>query len=428
MKSLINLFVFLSFSCVLSAQTNISGGIYTNTTWTKVNSPHIIDGNVVVFDGATLTIEPGATVKFKKDAKITFRGSLTAIGTVRDSITFTSAEATPARGDYAGLATDVSTPGKDKFALEYVIVEYAQDFFDFGWSATNGPYTIKNSRFSNNKYILKDLSASARSIIITFLNCLFINNHYGIYGGGEDHDVYIKNCWFVNNEIGSEGGYVDGCVYTGNTVKGAYLYHEIRNSYLFDNSIGAQVDMHHDTKFVNNQVYNNDIGVVIDRMFSPTPGVEFKNNKICNNTTWNVRYDYIYNIDLTNNCWCSNDSSFIASKIRDGYDDVNYALVKFDYDATCTTSNPPPATISEVAGTKNVIVSPNPARQFIDVTLPDGKIYNIAVINIQGKEITSVTGQSGKVRIPLSNTEPGMYFLKTTTTEGALPIKKLLVQ
>ncbi|MEG8948172.1 hypothetical protein, partial [Rosettibacter firmus] len=46
----------------LDAQTNISGNISANTTWTKSGSPYILTGNVWVIGGATLTIESGVQV------------------------------------------------------------------------------------------------------------------------------------------------------------------------------------------------------------------------------------------------------------------------------------------------------------------------------------------------------------------------------
>ena len=57
-------FLFLVFCFSATAQTNVSGGIYANTTWTLANSPYIVTDTVVVFPGVTLTIQPGVTVKF----------------------------------------------------------------------------------------------------------------------------------------------------------------------------------------------------------------------------------------------------------------------------------------------------------------------------------------------------------------------------
>ena len=47
---------------VADAQTTVSGGIYTYTTWTLANSPYLMTNNIVVFPGVTLTIEPGVEV------------------------------------------------------------------------------------------------------------------------------------------------------------------------------------------------------------------------------------------------------------------------------------------------------------------------------------------------------------------------------
>ena len=62
------IFMFLiPFTFVAKSQTNVSGGIYSNTTWTFANSPYIVIDTVVVFPNVTLTIEPGVIVKFAKN-------------------------------------------------------------------------------------------------------------------------------------------------------------------------------------------------------------------------------------------------------------------------------------------------------------------------------------------------------------------------
>ncbi|MCO6358359.1 MBG domain-containing protein [Roseivirga pacifica] len=64
MRTYLLLFIFtflLSFSSF--SQTNVSGTISTNTTWTKASSPYVLNGDITVADGAVLTLEPGTILK-----------------------------------------------------------------------------------------------------------------------------------------------------------------------------------------------------------------------------------------------------------------------------------------------------------------------------------------------------------------------------
>jgi len=98
-------FSLLFFGVVIfhaEASTSISGGtINIDTTWAKVGSPYIINGDVEVAPGVTLTIEPGTVVKFSRaifdygggfisysDYYLWVMGRLTAEGTENDKIYF----------------------------------------------------------------------------------------------------------------------------------------------------------------------------------------------------------------------------------------------------------------------------------------------------------------------------------------------------
>lgn len=81
---------------------------------------------------ATLTIEPGVTLKFKKggvmyiesnSAAPTATGALIAVGTPAKPIVFTSAEATPAAGDWLGLYFGGVAAAATR--LQHATVEYA---------------------------------------------------------------------------------------------------------------------------------------------------------------------------------------------------------------------------------------------------------------------------------------------------------------
>ena len=83
------------------APVTVAANITTNTTWTK-NNTYLLNGFIYVKNGATLTIEPGTTIKGDKTTRSTLivtRGSkIIADGTREQPIVFTSNEATPKTG------------------------------------------------------------------------------------------------------------------------------------------------------------------------------------------------------------------------------------------------------------------------------------------------------------------------------------------
>ena len=71
-----------------------------------------------------LTIEPGVTVRFGPEGKLyVARGALSAVGTEDEPITFTSAAAEPAAGDWWGVYF-IDSPD-ERSQLAHVVVEYA---------------------------------------------------------------------------------------------------------------------------------------------------------------------------------------------------------------------------------------------------------------------------------------------------------------
>ncbi len=81
------------------SQTNVSGKLTQNTTWTTSGSPYLLTDNVEVPTDVTLTIEPGVTVQRTSRNEITVNGTLIANGTLTDSIFLVTND-----------LTDISTP------------------------------------------------------------------------------------------------------------------------------------------------------------------------------------------------------------------------------------------------------------------------------------------------------------------------------
>jgi hypothetical protein len=160
---------YVLFLTPASAQTNVSGGIYANTTWTFANSPYIVVDTVVVFPGVTLTIEPGVEVRFDDNKELEIRGTLIANRTVTDSIRFTSNSPSPVPGIWNSIIAGESP----STLFNYCYIEYATSAI-LGGNSLGG---IRNSRFLFNLNGLNGL------ILTTIDSCdIQFNVGNGVWG------------------------------------------------------------------------------------------------------------------------------------------------------------------------------------------------------------------------------------------------------
>ena len=114
---------------VCTMTTPFTGGYITaNLTLTKACSPYHITEGIRVDGNAILTIEPGVTLAFESGLGIgigyddSTSGKLVAVGTAQSLITFTSAAASPAAGDWSGIYFWGGTMGGTKIA--YANLDY----------------------------------------------------------------------------------------------------------------------------------------------------------------------------------------------------------------------------------------------------------------------------------------------------------------
>ena len=159
-KFITTVIILTVVSLAIKGQTNVSGGIYANTTWTLANSPYIVTDTVVVFPNVTLTIEPGVVVKFDSTKFLDVRGTISAVGTQTDSITFTSSSANPSVGSWRGILSW----SQNSIDIEYCNLYYADTALFIGTGI------ISHAKFQNNSIGILS------GYIINIDSCLFLYN------------------------------------------------------------------------------------------------------------------------------------------------------------------------------------------------------------------------------------------------------------
>ncbi len=430
-KNLASNLLLLVFSLAAYAQTNVSGGIYNNNRWTKVNSPYIVTDTIVIFPGVTLTIEPGVTVKFENQIWMEVRqGAIIAQGTGSDSITFTSNSISPIPGIYHGITLNGGTITS---RFNYCNFRYAE----FGLQVYADTTLIKNSNFNYNNSGLEPYSENINIDSTNFRNnkwvglghlsghsfigvanyCTFSKNYYGIGGSFEPLDmgtfinckidsnvrgayvdaVKFYHCQIDSNRTGILASWLSGSLIQNSTFCsnffGASNIDTIINCNFSQNHIGVQDHL----QYMNGSLFNdndtalylnNDIGTMINNLifhnhigiyYSSYNNITLLNNKICNNSVYNLVKGDPNNTNFFNTCWCDSDSASISSKIYDGYDNITLGLVNFSPFIKCDSSilagipaiNCPQPIITQVeeqSYDNKVSVFPNPFSSNTQIT------------------------------------------------------------
>ena len=128
----------------------VTENITVNTIWTT-GSIYVIDGTLNI-DNATLTIQPGTTVKFKDGAQINIGYSetgsaLIANGTAASPILFTSYASTPTAGDWDGIFFENGTASTS--SLQFCKFEYGG-----GYSSSYGTINLDDCKISMDNCIV----------------------------------------------------------------------------------------------------------------------------------------------------------------------------------------------------------------------------------------------------------------------------------
>lgn len=175
--ALMGLLILLVSTSLLFAQTEVSGDVFG--IWTLEGSPYIVVDTITVPQNESLTIEPGVEVRFLPLANgvrnlFFVNGSLTATGTVEDSIFFTSQDI-----GFWGIWTDYNNFNNVDIRLEYCVIDSASS--PISNHSPGGSLILRHSRILSN---VSGLISCMSLDEVTVEYCLF----QGIW---IDEDTYV---------------------------------------------------------------------------------------------------------------------------------------------------------------------------------------------------------------------------------------------
>lgn len=326
MKTISLLFLSLLLSPTLFSQTSVSGVINSDQTWSKVNSPYIVEANVLVSTDVTLTIEAGVLVLIYPETSIQNKGTFVAIGSKEEPIIFTSNKTNPSPGDWSFLDfSDQTVDGKyddngnyiNGSTLQYVKILYGGGNTDYGAiNLTNSSIFIDNVevKYSGNdgiKYTKGTGGTIPNSKIINSL--IRENKGTGVFCNCYQYNISIE----VINSIISHND--EAGISTGGGDNGGSHTFKYQGNMILNNKGGGIFANSNGTQLIDNNIIYGNSGVGIRSRGNGTYTIS--NNIITNNTS--VGIHGIYASHYINNNIVSSNSGGI--EISQGGDyDINY--------------------------------------------------------------------------------------------------------
>jgi hypothetical protein len=220
----------------LIALTNVPAG-NVNGIFQSSGSPYLINGDVVIPNGQTLTIQPGVEIRFTGAFRLKVEGRLLSIGTAGDSIRFTTSDAAT---KWRGIWFDNVSAGNDSSRIDYCVLEKGDAHLNSLSTERNGGLLrvisfsrlrVEHSRF-NNASAASGGAIYCKGASFSIRNCLFKNNSSDSWGGVIHADdpspvnssITISACEFHDNAAGGVGGAVSFYAGTNNQITNSVFY------------------------------------------------------------------------------------------------------------------------------------------------------------------------------------------------------------
>lgn len=158
------------------------GTISAAETWRNLDLSRDVANTVSVAAGAVLTIDPGAVVRFNSTSGLAVSGSVKAIGTASNRITFTSTSANPGPGSWRVILLQAGTT-QPVTEIAYADVSHggasgAASYYG-GIHVTAGAPVLTNVAVSNSSK--SGIYATGTATTLNLTGCQFTGNtEYGI--------------------------------------------------------------------------------------------------------------------------------------------------------------------------------------------------------------------------------------------------------
>ena len=297
----------MHFTGAQTSGTNVIGIIANDTIWTQANSPYTFTGNVLVSNGATLTIQAGTIVNIGIYV-LTINGTLQAIGSIQSPIELISGQI-----DFTQYSTNWTESTGTGCTIQNSVISAALSL--------EGSTLIANNSITGGISIGNQLEVAIGEPTI-------FNN--AISGQGITLNWEAQaNAYILNNAISGCSAGIKASV----PVMNSRANNLIEGNLLVNNTNGIEIwvngpNPNYKDIIRNNTLTNNSVGISLNENVYPNPllaTIEF--NNIYGNTVYNINMagslGIPENVNATYNWWGTTDLQTISQTIYDYYDNYN---------------------------------------------------------------------------------------------------------
>lgn len=314
------------------ADTDVTGIIDSDTTWTKANSPYSLTGPVAVNIGVTLTIEAGVQVYFNT-YYLQVNGTLVAKGTDNEPVSFITGDGYPSEirfmpssqswDEKTGAGSIIENGNIPSHSFRIIIEgaspKIASSDSRAGITINSGSPVFSNNRIKVSAFTIR---GGAPLIINNKIYCRII-----VEGGSP---VILNNTITPDSYIGIEvtGGnpYISNNDINDFHIGISAAYGVIERNYIHGGPVGIEIG--------NGVVRNNTIagatGISVQASSKPT--ITYNNFEIGN--VEGIKNIFLaeganQDVDAAHNWWGTTDEAIISQSIFDNKNDFTLGTVNF---------------------------------------------------------------------------------------------------